>query len=78
MQKQMSTIGYCDLKDTADSKKKRKIKTKEVDQTKERKEGTDIYIDEGESLNSNSFGINEPLMASRYDKNIELLSFLEI
>lgn len=68
----MSTIGKCDLKDTADSKKKRckkKTPTKEISPTDIDKKPVSLEDYEAESVGDNSQYI---------DNNIQMMSVLEI
>lgn len=70
----MSTVGKCDLKDTADSKKRLK-KDKEKPKTNN---GIKGYEADTEKESTESVDDNFSYLAKEIDDNVKIMSFLEI
>lgn len=73
----MSTVGKCDLKDTADSKKRLK-KDKEKLKTNNTNKGYEADTEKESSDSPESVGDNFSSLAKEIDDNVKIMSFLEI
>lgn len=73
----MSTVGKCDLKDTADSKKRLK-KDKENPKSKNENKGYEADTEKESSETPESVDDNFSSLAKEIDDNVKIMSFLEI
>ena len=73
----MSTVGKCDIKDTADSKKSLK-KDKKKPKTNNTIKGYDADTEKESQVPCESVDDNFSLHAKEIDDNVKIMSYLEI